>query len=55
MAMQIELKDAIVIVDEAHNIEDVARNAGSFEVTQETIQRTHDSYEALLSVIAFSY
>jgi fanconi anemia group J protein len=31
-AMEISLEDSIVIVDEAHNIEDVCREAGSFEV-----------------------
>ncbi|KAL0073826.1 hypothetical protein J3Q64DRAFT_1882960, partial [Phycomyces blakesleeanus] len=32
--MRIDLKDAIVILDEAHNIEDSSRSAGSFEVTE---------------------
>ncbi|PJF18013.1 hypothetical protein PSACC_02152 [Paramicrosporidium saccamoebae] len=36
-AMGIELKDDIVIVDEAHNIEDVCRESGSFEVTDDTM------------------
>lgn len=31
-AMDITLEDSIVIVDEAHNIEDVCRECGSFEV-----------------------
>lgn len=36
-SMNIDLKDAIVIIDEAHNIEDVCRSAGSFEWSQETV------------------
>ncbi|KAI9023639.1 helicase C-terminal domain-containing protein [Phycomyces nitens] len=32
--MNINLKGAIVILDEAHNIEDASRSAGSFEVTE---------------------
>ena len=30
--MDISLTDSVVIVDEAHNIEDVCREAGSFEI-----------------------
>ena len=32
--MEIVLRDQIVILDEAHNIEDSAREASSFSVTQ---------------------
>ncbi|ELQ73865.1 Helicase of the DEAD superfamily, partial [Trachipleistophora hominis] len=35
--MGIELKDSVVIVDEAHNIEDACRSAGSIELTNDTI------------------
>ncbi len=37
-AVGIDLKDDIVIIDEAHNIEDTCREAGSFEVTDATLQ-----------------
>lgn len=36
-AMGIDLEGAIVIIDEAHNIEDVCRSAGSFEWSQENV------------------
>lgn len=36
-AMNIELKDAIIVIDEAHNIEDTCRAAGSFEWGQEQV------------------
>ena len=35
--MGIDLEGAIVIIDEAHNIEDVCRSAGSFEWSQENV------------------
>lgn len=35
--MGIDLEGAVVIVDEAHNIEDVCRSAGSFEWSQENV------------------
>lgn len=36
-AMGIDLKDAIVVFDEAHNIEDVAREAGSLDATLDQV------------------
>lgn len=36
-AMGIELRQDIVIVDEAHNIEDVCRESGSFEVNDDSL------------------
>lgn len=35
--MGIDLEGAVVIIDEAHNIEDVCRSAGSFEWSQENV------------------
>ncbi|KAL7751355.1 hypothetical protein RI367_003215 [Sorochytrium milnesiophthora] len=36
-AMNIELKGNVIILDEAHNIEDVAREAASFEIDEEQL------------------
>ena len=41
--MEINLKGQIVVLDEAHNIEDSVREATSQKITQEQIQRAlHD-------------
>lgn len=36
-AMGIDLEGSVIIIDEAHNIEDVCRSAGSFEWSQENV------------------
>ncbi|KAI8327937.1 hypothetical protein EDC96DRAFT_453025, partial [Choanephora cucurbitarum] len=36
-ALDIQLKDNIVILDEAHNIEDASRSAGSFEIDENSV------------------
>ena len=36
--MAINIKDNIIVIDEAHNIEDTAREAGSYEVTNERLE-----------------
>ena len=51
-AMRIDLNDAIVVVDEAHNIEDVARQSGSFELSQEMI---HGTWVGLLFYLYCNY
>ena len=41
--MEINLKGQIILLDEAHNIEDSVRDAASQSVTQEQIQKAlHD-------------
>ncbi|XP_028169012.1 Fanconi anemia group J protein homolog [Ostrinia furnacalis] len=37
-SMQINLKENIVVIDEAHNIEDICRDAASFSFTREQLQ-----------------
>lgn len=37
-ALGIDLRNAVIVMDEAHNIEDVAREVGSFEITNEKLE-----------------
>ncbi|XP_078448428.1 RAD3-like DNA-binding helicase protein [Wolffia australiana] len=38
-AMEVDLKGSILILDEAHNIEDMAREAGSIDIDEDTLHR----------------
>ncbi|GAB4833022.1 hypothetical protein Ancab_007045 [Ancistrocladus abbreviatus] len=38
-AMEVDIKGAVIILDEAHNIEDIAREAGSVEVDEDSLQK----------------
>ncbi|RUP49480.1 helicase C-terminal domain-containing protein [Jimgerdemannia flammicorona] len=51
-AMDINLEGNILILDEAHNIEDAAREASSFEVTEIDL---HDLTKELESMITMNY
>ena len=44
--MHIELQDNVIILDEAHNIEDVARSAGSCTAT-------HDELDSVFQELNF--
>ncbi|RUS20706.1 hypothetical protein BC937DRAFT_94556 [Endogone sp. FLAS-F59071] len=44
-AMDINLEDSIIILDEAHNIEDAAREASSFEVTEADLRNLEKELE----------
>jgi DNA repair helicase Rad3 len=46
-SLDISLKGQVVILDEAHNIEDTARSAASWEVTQEAIREAMQDIEAI--------
>ncbi|KAL1923067.1 uncharacterized protein VTP21DRAFT_9443 [Calcarisporiella thermophila] len=48
--MQIDLDDNIVILDEAHNIEDASREAGSFELNESQLSELQKELEALVRV-----
>lgn len=37
-AMEIDIRQHIIILDEAHNVEDVSRDSGSIEVTEEDLE-----------------
>lgn len=47
--MGIDLKDAIVIIDEAHNIEDACRAAGGFEGSHAKFSSIQGEMTALLN------
>lgn len=47
-AMGINLRDDIVIIDEAHNIEDVCREAGSVEVTDEQLSVIQNELQTIV-------
>ncbi|EQC25210.1 hypothetical protein SDRG_16908 [Saprolegnia diclina VS20] len=44
-AVKIDLKSAIVILDEAHNIEDVCRSSASMELTYDQLEDASKSFE----------
>ncbi len=44
-AMDISLDDAIVVLDEAHNIEDVCRESASLDLSMETIKDAYVAFD----------
>lgn len=42
--MKVELKEQIIILDEAHNIEDVCRDAASFLFARTELKLAADDY-----------
>ena len=48
--MEINLKDQIVVLDEAHNVEDSAREAASLTLTAVDLQNTLDDLDKLGNV-----
>ena len=47
-SMDVQLENSVVILDEAHNIEDVARSAGSLTTTQDDLNFTKEEIETIL-------
>ncbi|XP_069082547.1 Fanconi anemia group J protein isoform X2 [Pleurodeles waltl] len=47
-SMEIDLKDQVVILDEAHNIEDSAREAASYSVTEAQLIDTREEIETMV-------
>ena len=45
--MEINLKDQVVVLDEAHNVEDSAREAASLTLTAVDLQNTLDDLDRL--------
>ena len=51
--MMINLKDQIVVLDEAHNIEDSSREAGSVQLTSIQLEETRKDLEDLSMRFSF--
>ncbi|XP_030041551.1 Fanconi anemia group J protein isoform X2 [Microcaecilia unicolor] len=47
-SMDINLKDQVVILDEAHNIEDCCRESASFTVTEEQLKSARDEIDYMI-------
>ncbi|XP_031560838.1 Fanconi anemia group J protein homolog [Actinia tenebrosa] len=47
--MEIELKDQIVVLDEAHNVEDSARESASLTITAMDLKETMDDIDKMIS------
>lgn len=50
MQMEINLKDQVVVLDEAHNVEDSAREAASLTLTAVDLQNTLDDLDRLIQI-----
>lgn len=46
--LDINLKDQIVVLDEAHNIEDCARESASYTVNYDSLLASRDDIESLV-------
>ena len=53
--MDISLKDQIVVLDEAHNVEDSARDSASLTLTAVDLQNTLDDLDRLGKQIKYLY
>ncbi|XP_022638315.1 Fanconi anemia group J protein homolog isoform X2 [Vigna radiata var. radiata] len=49
-AMDVDIKGAIVILDEAHNIEDIARDAGSVDIEEDVLDKLQMELQQLCSI-----
>uniref|UniRef100_A0A9I9DEW8 Regulator of telomere elongation helicase 1 homolog n=1 Tax=Cucumis melo TaxID=3656 RepID=A0A9I9DEW8_CUCME len=54
-AIGVDIKDAIVIFDEAHNIENIARCAGSVDIEEDTLNKMQMELEQLCFINSLVY
>ncbi|KAH9759617.1 Helicase ATP-binding domain-containing protein [Citrus sinensis] len=54
-AMEVDIKGAILILDEAHNIEDIARDAGSVDIDEDVLLKLQMELEQVCSVNPMIY
>ncbi|KAJ6731192.1 DNA REPAIR DEAD HELICASE RAD3/XP-D SUBFAMILY MEMBER [Salix viminalis] len=53
--MEVDIIGAILVLDEAHNIEDIARDAGSVDVEEDVLQKLQTELQELCSVDPMIY
>ncbi|XP_004301629.1 PREDICTED: Fanconi anemia group J protein homolog [Fragaria vesca subsp. vesca] len=54
-AMEVDIQGSIVVLDEAHNIEDVARDAGSVDIDEEVLNKLQMELEQLCPLDVLVY
>uniref|UniRef100_A0A7N1A1Q7 DNA 5'-3' helicase FANCJ n=1 Tax=Kalanchoe fedtschenkoi TaxID=63787 RepID=A0A7N1A1Q7_KALFE len=54
-AMEVDINGAVVILDEAHNIEDVARDAGSVDLEEDALDKLQTELQNLCDIDAATY
>ncbi|XP_007018074.2 PREDICTED: Fanconi anemia group J protein isoform X1 [Theobroma cacao] len=54
-AMDVDIKGAIIVLDEAHNIEDIARDAGSVDLEEDALLKLQTELEQLYMIDATIY
>ncbi|XP_065880332.1 uncharacterized protein [Euphorbia lathyris] len=54
-AMEVDIKGSIIVLDEAHNIEDIARDAGSVDIEEDTLYKLQMELEQLCGLDALVY
>lgn len=54
-AMEVDIIGAILVLDEAHNIEDIARDAGSVDLEEDVLQNLQTELQELCSVDPMIY
>ncbi|KAK4276444.1 hypothetical protein QN277_014596 [Acacia crassicarpa] len=54
-AMDVDIKGAIVILDEAHNIEDITRDAGSVDIEEDVLDKLQTELQQLCPVNPLIY
>lgn len=47
--MEIYLKDQVIILDEAHNIEDCARESASYRVTETQLRSAREELDTMVN------
>ncbi|KAK4753383.1 hypothetical protein SAY87_022181 [Trapa incisa] len=54
-AMDVDIKGAVIIFDEAHNIEDITREAGSVDIEEDVLDKLHNELKELLAIDSLIY